>query len=117
MIQGMPGVDIKGNTNLTLGAPLTYGNVDYVSLTDNSFASPPTLTIGNELIARDPNTTNAGLVSIERNSGLSLGGITIGSIAGDLTIADNHGFSNADALSFANALSVAGTLSISGNTP
>jgi len=48
---------------------------------------------------------------------LSLGGITIGSIAGDLTIVGNHGFSNADAQAFAQAHTVAGTVSISGNTP
>ena len=117
MVNARFGVNIQSNANLTLGAPLVYGDVRLVSVSDNTFASPPQITIGNEVDPRDPNTTNLGLVSIQRNTGLALGGISMGDIAGDLTIQNNHGFSNADASDFADARTVAGVVSISGNTP
>src|SRR5262249_23559806 len=111
------GVDINSNADLTLGAPLIYGDVDWVSVNDNTFASPPALTIGNEVAPRDRNTTNLGLVSIQRNTGVSLPKLSMGDIAGDLTIASNHGFSDGDALNFADAPILAGVVSISANAP
>ncbi|HEU4619927.1 MAG TPA: hypothetical protein VFV10_17955, partial [Gammaproteobacteria bacterium] len=73
--------------------------------------------IGNEILARDAGTTNVGLVSIERNTGLRLSTIAMGSIAGNLAITGNTGFSDDDARAFAAARNVAGTVTISGNQP
>jgi Subtilase family len=110
------GVDLENNVNLTLGAPLTYADVDFVALHNNTFASPPQFSIGNEVSARDVRDLNFGIVSITGNTGLSLGGISMGSIAGDLTITDNHGFTDTDAHAFANSHGVAGAVTIHGNT-
>jgi hypothetical protein len=120
-IQAPPGrvnaVDIQNNRNLDLGAPLSYGDVVSVRLNNNTFASSPHLTIGDEVEPRDPDTTDTGLVSIQGNTGLSLAGIAMGNIAGDLAIVNNHGLSDADAQAFAAERTIAGSIRISGNVP
>jgi hypothetical protein len=107
---------IGANTGLTLG-PLTGSAINALTITSNSFASPPSITVGAIVHPGGTISSPDGSVTIQNNGGLSLGGISMGSIDGNLRITDNDGFSNNDAADFAAARTVGGTVSVSGNTP
>jgi hypothetical protein len=108
------GVDLRNNNNTKLSVQLS-GDLSYFFLDNNTFASPPQISVGNETVARNF-FANVGVVSIERNNGLALGGITgLNTIVGDLIIANNSGFSDEAAQTFADARIVRGQVTIDNN--
>lgn len=107
-------LSMKGNSNLTLGA-IAGGTLNTFYIETTSFASPPSISVGNIAHPGSQYSYPTGSVDILKNTGLSLGSISMGNIDGNLSIKDNRGFSNTDATAFANARTVGGTRSISGN--
>jgi hypothetical protein len=61
--------------------------------------------------------TGTGSVSLLGNTGFPLSALSFGDVVKDLTIANNHGFSDDDAKAFAKAHNVTGTTAVGGNTP
>ncbi|KAB2869777.1 MAG: S8 family serine peptidase [Burkholderiaceae bacterium] len=110
------GLWVQSSSNLTLssiaGSELTGFYIDH-----SSFASPPSIAVGQLKRLAGDTGSNSGFVQIVASSGLSLGSITMGDVEGDLSIQDNRGFSNEDARAFAQQRSVGGATRISGNQP
>jgi hypothetical protein len=100
-----------GNANLSLG-PLTLGDVFSFSVQGNTFTTFGGIT-GGDVVG--PVSVSRGHASFVANAGLALSAINIGDIAGDLTIQNNHGFTNEDAVTFASARTVGGAVRIEGN--
>jgi hypothetical protein len=112
----IPGIFLQGNSNTDLRAQLS-GNVSFFLLDNNTWSAAPQISIGDEVVARDPRTTNLGLVSITNNRGLVLGGINgLDQITGDLRITGNIGFDDSAANTFANGRSVQGSVTVSQNS-
>lgn len=109
-------LELGPNTHLTLGS-LSGGDLRNFAITSSAFSASPSITVGNLVAPGSAGSFPKGDVRIEDNIGLSLGSITMGNIAGDLTITGNQGFGNDAANSFAAARSVGGVTSISNNLP
>jgi hypothetical protein len=104
----------RSNSNLILGPITLGGEVGTLVLDGNTFASFGGITGGDVVIlARLPDSS--GNVIINNNAHLSLSAIGIGNIAHDLTIRQNHSFTDADALAFVRARTVGHTVDVVGN--
>lgn len=110
-------IGIGSNSALRLSAPITGGTLNYVGITGSSFASAPVITVGDIVHPGGSVSSPSGNIAITGNQGLALGLLGMGSVAGELRIQDNRGFSNDAALSFAGARTVGGATVISGNSP
>jgi len=120
-------LDISGNSNLELGS-ITGGAIGSSLVSSNSFASPPSIALGNidngfnigantGLSGGSFTVGDVGDAGITGNTGLSLDSITMGNVRYSLTIRDNRGFSDEDAEAFARQRSVGGSATIEGNEP
>lgn len=107
---------MRSNSNLTLGA-ITGGTINSFHVETTSFASPPSISVGDISHPEPPYSYPNGSVDILNNTGLSLASITMGNVDANLTIRDNRGFSNADATAFATARTIGGNTNIGGNAP
>lgn len=110
------GVYVGHNTNLTLG-PVAAGDLNSFVIEYSTFAGTPSFSVGNLVHPGGDITSPNGSVGIVNNTGLPIGAIGMGNIAGDLRILDNRGFSDTEAAAFAARRSVGGATSISGNRP